>query len=161
VRIRPTHLVVECLPGAVVVGCAAHGGVGHGETAEAGVVEVAERVGGDLGHELLHHGGRLRRIRLRRLLLVLPTHGHLAVGGLGVAAAAGGAATAVGGRGLVLLWGCGGGGRRGTEDPEGADEAADGGGTGGDQDSGTVHADADIQVAGATAEEEEEVREWG
>lgn len=97
------HLVVQCLPGAVVVGRAAHGGVGHGETAEAGVVEVAERVGGDLGHELLHHGGRLRRSRFRRLLLVLPAHSHLAVGGLGVAAAAGGAAAAVGGRGSVLL----------------------------------------------------------
>jgi hypothetical protein len=97
------HLVIQCLPGAIVVGCAAHGGVGHGETAEAGVVEVAERVGGDLGHELLHHGGRLRRSRLRRFLLVLPAHGHLAVGGLGVTAAAGSAAAEVGGRGLVLI----------------------------------------------------------
>lgn len=58
--------MVERLPGAVVVGGAAHRGVGHGEAAEAGVVEVAERVGGDLRHELLHHGRPAAARRRRR-----------------------------------------------------------------------------------------------
>lgn len=102
------HLVVERLPGAVIVGGTAHGGVGHGEAAEAGVVEVAERVGSDLGDELLHHGGAAaarRRGRLLRLLLVLPAHSHLAVGGPGGAAAAEGAAAGVPGRGSLCLGG--------------------------------------------------------
>lgn len=135
-RCRP-HLVVEGLPGAIVVGRPAHGSVGHGEAAEAGVVEVAEGVGGDLWHELLHHGGATAALRGRvlRLLLVLPAHGHLAVGGPSAAAAGA----------LLLLRG------GGAEDPEGADDAADSGGPGGDQGPDTVH--ADIQVVAAVAEE--------
>jgi hypothetical protein len=135
-RCRP-HLVVEGLPGAIVVGRPAHGSVGHGEAAEAGVVEIAERVGGDLRHKLLHHGGAASAFRGRvlRLLLVLAAHGHLAVGGPSAAAAGA----------LLLLRG------GGAEDPEGADDAADSGGPGGDQGPDTVH--ADIPVVAAVAEE--------
>jgi hypothetical protein len=135
--------VVEGLPGAIVVGRPAHGRVGHGEAAEAGVVEIAERVGGDLRHKLLHHGGAAAAFRGRvlRLLLVLAAHGHLAVGGPSVAAA-----------GAPLLLRRGGGGEGGAEDPEGADDAADSGGPGGDQGPDTIH--ADIQVVATVAEEE-------
>jgi hypothetical protein len=136
------HLVVEGLPGAVVIGRPTHGGVGHGEAAEAGVVEVAEGVGGDLWHELLHHGGATAALRGRvlRLLLVLPAHGHLAVGGPSATAAAA----------LVLL-GRGGGEGGAAEDPEGAGDAADSGGPGSDQGPDTVH--AHIQVIAAAAVE--------
>lgn len=154
--------MVERLPGAVVVGGAAHRGVGHGEAAEAGVVEVAERVGGDLRHELLHHGRPRGRGggggggRRPRRLLLLPAHGHLAVDGRGAAPAAGAAAAPRGQRTLLtltlmLLGGGGGGG--GGEGPDGADEAADGGGPGGDQGPVAVH--ADIQAAAAA------LRRWG
>ena len=108
---------------------------------ETGTVEVAESVGCDLGHELLHHGGARRCRSWRRRLLHLPADGHLAVGGGGSGLIA--AAAAARGSGLLLLGGRGG---WGAEGPDGADEAADGGGPSGDQGPETVHADIQVVV---------------
>lgn len=129
------YLVIEGFPGPIIIRSPPHGGIGHGEAAEAGVVQIAERVGGDLRHQLLHH--RTPGLPLRCGSFLFAAHRHLPVcpsdAGVPDATAAGGARAAAG---LLLVLDRPGlledptGDR--SEGPERA-ETAQSGGSGGDQ----------------------------
>lgn len=67
------YLVIKCFPSVVVVGGFSHQRIRHREAAEAGIVQVTERVSGNLRHELLHHrraGLPLRRNNRRGIHLL-------------------------------------------------------------------------------------------
>lgn len=67
------YLVIKCFPSVVVVGSFSHKRIRHREAAEAGIVQVTERVSGNLRHELLHHrraGLSLRRNNRRGIHLL-------------------------------------------------------------------------------------------
>lgn len=57
---RKPYLVIKSFPGIVIVRSLPHQRIGHRETAEAGIIQVAERVRRNLRNQLLHH----RRARL-------------------------------------------------------------------------------------------------
>lgn len=58
------YLVIKCFPSVIVVGGFSHKRIRHREAAKARIVQVTERVGGNLRHELLHH--RRAGLPLRR-----------------------------------------------------------------------------------------------
>lgn len=78
--------MVQSFPSIIVIGGLSHQRIGHRKPTEARIVQVAERVGGNLRNQLLHHR-RARRLYLRngRLLLrpavqVRRVHGFRVIG---------------------------------------------------------------------------------